>query len=397
MSVKPEEGSTAQFLNVATIKQGALRLATVLYSVVLSLLLGLYLTIGPVLNYNKIESDQRDMVTNMRILIPARQKAHNISMQTCVPNSLSIGALSNPVSLATVQKSRGRLPDPRFLGYDGFLQTINMMSVTPRMWQYYTALLPNVQPPPLAWNAQMLLNITFQIPSFFFPQAAQIYNTLPLKARPRFSYKYQTLESGLIESWIVDAKFSTSVRAFNISRTAIQGQIEVGILKEILVETRFETMDVPATYIEQDVSSTLYNGGKVTIKTVKDSSGNSVSCLKLFDVRSDCRQTVAVPVIHRVRAKRFEVVYVGNSSDYVAPTSGVSISVEVRDLQQPRPYSPPFGEFTIFFVGIAFLLVSLFTLIFWCYARFFVINRNVRLNNGEPPMFFQSLLKFRGW
>ncbi|EKX50022.1 hypothetical protein GUITHDRAFT_104420 [Guillardia theta CCMP2712] len=352
-------------------------------SVVLSLLLGLYLTIGPVLNYNKIESDQRDMVTNMRILIPARQKAHNISMQTCVPNSLSIGALSNPVSLATVQKSRGRLPDPRFLGYDGFLQTINMMSVTPRMWQYYTLNFCRFHP-----SSFLKLLRKAKLPeAYSVLKELQIYNTLPLKARPRFSYKYQ-----------VKLRYDEDGLQTIIHKLGVK----VGILKEILVETRFETMDVPATYIEQDVSSTLYNGGKVTIKTVKDSSGNSVSCLKLFDVRSDCRQTVAVPVIHRVRAKRFEVVYVGNSSDYVAPTvvnlaSGVSISVEVRDLQQPRPYSPPFGEFTIFFVGIAFLLVSLFTLIFWCYARFFVINRNVRLNNGEPPMFFQSLLKFRGW
>jgi hypothetical protein len=46
------------FLDVWSIKQGALRLQTLPISVVLMAILGLYLCIGAVLNYNEVDADQ---------------------------------------------------------------------------------------------------------------------------------------------------------------------------------------------------------------------------------------------------------------------------------------------------------------------------------------------------
>eukprot|EP00960_Hanusia_phi_P021849 647500-Hanusia_phi.AAC.4 len=137
-AVKPEVGSRAQFLNVSTIEQGALRVAPILCramfaglislmacetdSVVLLLLLGLYLTIGPVLNYNKIESDQRDMVDQEQRMCRHVPHSDQPDMDDVLQTALSLGAPSSAVSLETWKKARGKLPDPRFLDYDSFLQ-----------------------------------------------------------------------------------------------------------------------------------------------------------------------------------------------------------------------------------------------------------------------------------
>ena len=145
----------------------------------------------------------------MRILIPARQQAHNISMQTCVPvSSLSMLNLPHLSCCMTAEQFEHRntiqscvagnntevegeaagssisrlrrLPSGAVAGDTcGLTQPADHQhderhpsDVAVLHGQCFSApspphppqaLLPNVQPPPLAWNAQMLLNITFQV------------------------------------------------------------------------------------------------------------------------------------------------------------------------------------------------------------------------------------------
>ena len=70
----------------------------------------------------------------------------------------------------------------------------------------------------------------------------------------------------------------------------------------------------------------------------------------------------------------------------------------MRDLQQPRPYSPEFVGFgQPFFVGFGFLIGAVLLLFLWMGLRFYVVNKHVRENEGKPPMFYQGMLRFRGW
>jgi apolipoprotein N-acyltransferase len=53
----------------------------------------------------------------------------------------------------------------------------------------------------------------------------------------------------------------------------------------------------------------------------------------------------------------------------------VELSIEVRDLQQPRPYSPEFVGFgQPFFVGFGFLIGAVLLLFLWMGLRFYVVN-----------------------
>ncbi len=76
----------------------------------------------------------------------------------------------------------------------------------------------------------------------------------------------------------------------------------------------------------------------------------------------------------------------------------MELNIEVRDLQQPRPYSPEFVGFgQPFFVGFGFLIFAVLLLFLWMGLRFYVVNKHVRENEGKPPMFYQGMLRFRGW
>lgn len=74
-----DRGFSHILLDVYSIKQGALRIAVIPTASLLCLFVGLYLATSAVLNYNAEDSDQRDMITNMRLVLPARQAAHDKS------------------------------------------------------------------------------------------------------------------------------------------------------------------------------------------------------------------------------------------------------------------------------------------------------------------------------
>ena len=109
-------------LDVWSIKQGALRLQTMPVAVMLMAFMGLYFCVGAILNYNAMDADQvththtlycrvsgdivasmhimlihttlthtqRDMITNMRIMLPGRMSAHTVSRVKCKPESVSV-------------------------------------------------------------------------------------------------------------------------------------------------------------------------------------------------------------------------------------------------------------------------------------------------------------------
>jgi hypothetical protein len=62
-------GGTHLFLNVYSVQQGALRLRTLQYSILVVFFLGFYLSVASILNYSALDADARDMITNMRLLI----------------------------------------------------------------------------------------------------------------------------------------------------------------------------------------------------------------------------------------------------------------------------------------------------------------------------------------
>jgi len=126
-----------------------------------------------------------------------------------------------------------------------------------------------------------------------------------------------------------------------------------------------------------------------------------VSCEEVFEKVMECRDSVAMPHVHAVTARGWEVLYSGppsGASEKMAQALRADVEVEVRDLHQPKPYAPLFTGFgTPFFVGFSFLIAAIVDLVVWFVLRFHIVIRNVRENEGRPPMFYQGMLRFRGW
>lgn len=395
-------------LDVWSTKQGALRLQTLPFAVILVGIIGLYLCVGAVLNYNAIDADQRDIITNMRVMLPGRMTSHQVSREKCKPESVGIymGAAAFTASLDTVSKSRDELSDPRFLGYTEVLHPIIMLRKRKKgdymdviEWDYYATKFPALTLPEFRWDASLFLNITFKIDASDILQAAQLINAWPPDARPKLSYSLRANDNQL-EVWTVMAAYGASLRVYKISPANGEGAVTVSHVTSILVETRYDAMDVPATFIQTNVAASDYNQGKPVIKHVSV-GGQEVSCEDYFDLDARCRQTIYVPRIHHVSVEEYADIYQGKWSEAQAALSvprEVELSVTIRDLSQPRPYSPLFAGFgQPFFVGFGFLVGALLLFFLWLGLRFYVVNKHVRENEGKPPMFYQGMLRFRGW
>ena len=57
------------FLDVFSVRQGALRVRILLYFAFFLCFFGFYRSVGAILNYNAIDADARDMITNMRLFL----------------------------------------------------------------------------------------------------------------------------------------------------------------------------------------------------------------------------------------------------------------------------------------------------------------------------------------
>jgi len=408
---EPREGSGHEehiFLDVWSTKQGALRLQTMPLSVLLVGFIGLYLCVGAILNYNSIDADQRDIITNMRVMLPGRMTAHQKSREKCNPESVGVtmGTSAFTASLETIQKSRAKLSDPRLLGYTEVLHPIVMMRQRNKgdymdviEWDYYTTKFPTLLLPAFRWDASLFLNVTFNIDASDILQAAQLINTRPPDARPKLSYSLRANDDQL-EVWTVTAALGANLRVYKMSDPDALGVVTVSHVKSILVETRYDAIDVPATFIQTDVAASDYNQGKPVIKHVTV-GGEEVSCEVYFDLDERCRQTIYVPRIHDLSVEEYTKIYEGKWSKAQEPLAvprEVELAVTVRDMSQPRPYSPLFAGFgQPFFVGFGFLVSAMLLLFLWMGLRFYVVNKHVRENEGKPPMFYQGMLRYRGW
>ena len=395
-------------LDVWSTKQGALRLQTLPLAVLLVGFIGLYLCVGAILNYNSIDADQRDIITNMRVMLPGRMTAHQVSREKCKPESVGVymGASAFTASFDTVSKSRKELSDPRLLGYTEVLHPIIMLRKRNKgdhmdviEWDYYSAKFPALMLPEFRWDASLFLNITFKIDASDMLQAAQLFNAWPPDARPKLSYSLRANDNQ-IEVWTVMAAFGASLRAYKISPPDGDGAVTVSHATSILAETRYDAMDVPATFIQTKVAASDYNQGKPVIKHITV-GGQEVSCVAYFHRDARCRQTIYVPRIHQVSVQEYADIFRGKWSEAraaLAVPRELELVVTVRDLSQPRPFSPLFAGFgQPFFVGFGFLVSALLLLFLWLGLRFYVVNKHVRENEGKPPMFYQSMLRFRGW
>jgi hypothetical protein len=225
------EGGRAShvLLDVWSNKQGALRLQTIPFAVVLVALLGLYFCMGAILNYNTIDADQRDMITNMRIMLPGRISAHNIFKRVCKPESVGVltdGTDSVASSVDRQVKSRSRLSDPRLLAYWEVVHPMVMMRQgTPIDWVYYTTKLPPVAFPPFRWDAELFLNISFKLNPNDILQAIQVINTWNTKDRPKISYLGTDLNGERVVT--VSMEIQTSIPAYHISSPDSEGNVSV--------------------------------------------------------------------------------------------------------------------------------------------------------------------------
>jgi len=368
------------------------------------LFVGVYLCVSAVLNYNAEDSDQRDMVTNMRLTLPARLAAHARSKASCLPETVSLGLDGDRVPLQVVSKMREKLSDPRLLLYTEVLHPIVIMRQTSDNieWAYHTASDPTVAFPALAWDASLPLNITFQLTPGQILQSVQVINSWPALDRPVLSYRRTpgVNNDERRQVWNVDATFSGEVRAYKLDHSPVNGTLSVSYVSKVLIETRFDTVDVPATVIESNAASPRYNGGQPHLKQV---SGETGLCDALFDVVGECRDTIAVPRIHRIVPTEWKVAWKGAPQDAfeamraMAPHS-FPVLVEVRDMSQPRPYAPIMFAFGYpMFIGFGLTLGAFVLLFLWCGLRCHLVNINARENQGLPPMFYQGMRRFRGW
>jgi len=393
-----QTGVKFSFLDVHSTRQGSLRLWAMFYSVFILAFMGLYLTVGAVLNYNQEDADQRDMVTNFRLMLGGRIQAHEQNRNNSFPSEISMGngdvLTSSP--LASIEKSRAILTDPRLLPLWQVIQPMVAMRVTqdPIRWRYFEATLPSVSFPPFAWDAKLFVDMSFQIPAQEMLFSAQLFNALPKSKRPTMEYS-RTASDRQVLVWTITATFRESLRAFKVSHDA-QGNIEVQRVSKVLCEVGYSAMDIPATFIQVD------KDGRPDFKrvTVND---QTVSCEEdvYFQTIPECRNQVFVPFIQTVSALQHETIFAGPLQD-APPTLPqdlvAEVEVEVRDLHQPKPYAPLFTGFgEAFFVGFSLLLGAVITLVSWFVLRFHVVIRNVRVNEGRPPMFYQGMLRFRGW
>jgi hypothetical protein len=370
-------------LDVWSIKQGALRLQTRPFAVVLIFILGSYFCVGAILNYNEIDADQvadppialpacnvqapspvalirqhaqRDMITNMRVMLPGRMAAHQViksrhiapppypapphpapcpvppdlpentqvSRTKCKPEAVAVHTDSVSITsvLETQSKTRERLSDPRLLGYTEIVHPMVMMRqrfkgdfMDKIDWDYYTAKLPPIRLPPFRWDASLFLNMTFKIDPADILQATQMFNSWPPAARPKLSYNLRANDNN-VQVWIVQASLGANVRAYRISVPDIAGVVTVEHIKKVVLETSYDAMDVPATEVQTDVAAADYKNGqpdfkKIMIERGSDAKNTSapspreklqVSCEQYFDLDKRCRQTIYVPRIHKVSA-----------------------------------------------------------------------------------------------
>ena len=347
-----------------------------------------FLSTTAVLNYNAIDADQRDIVTNMRIMLPGRMMAHNKSREFCRPIDVGVNAGDESVqqALQSVVKSRERLSDPRLLSYTDVLHPMVMMRQRTAgdfmdfiTWEYYTATLPEITFPPFRWDAQLHFNVTFKIKTDHVLQAAQLYNMMKVQARPKMTYN-QLIDDNRKQVWRVFASLGTDVRAYEIERvppgsgmgskhSRDSDKFRVKHPSKVLIETRFEAMDVPATFVQTDVSAPDYNGEQPVIKEIEDENKTKKRCDKYFNELPECRDTVYVPRIHGLRVLEFAQIFEGKWSEARAVLSSpptVQLAVEIRDLSQPRPYAPKFFDFgRPFFTGFALLISAVLILFLW--------------------------------
>jgi hypothetical protein len=346
--------------------------------------------------------------------LPAPTTAQ-VSKEKCRPEAVGVHTDSGSVTtlLETISKSRERLSDPRLLGYTEIVHPMVMMRQRNKgdfmdviAWDYYTARLPQITFPPFRWDASLFLNMTFKIDPNDILQATQMFNSWPPAARPKLSYNLRDNHNN-VQVWIVQASFGASVRAYRISNPDAAGVVTVEHVKKVVLETSYDAMDVPATEVQTDVAAADYNKGQPVFKKIMVDTNVSagekmqVSCEQYFNLDAKCRQTIYVPRVHKVSAVEYAELYKGTwpgARTGLASPPVVELSVEVRDLQQPRPYSPEFVGFgQPFFVGFGFLISAVLLLFLWMGLRFYVVNKHVRENEGKPPMFYQGMLRFRGW
>jgi len=195
----------------------------------------------------------------------------------------------------------------------------------------------------------------------------------------------------------VGATFAARVQAYRIGY-APNGTLAVWHAHRLLVETRFEALDVPGTRSGADAASADYQGGRPELR-----EAGGQSCAALFDADPACRDTIAVPRVDRVSVLEWREAWRGAPADaWAAMRAGGAgahaVLVEVRDLSQPRPYAPLMTAFGApMFLGFALIVGALVLVLFWCGLRFHLININARENQGLPPMFYQGMRRFRGW
>jgi len=404
---KAQTGVKFSCFDVYSSRQGSLRLWPMPYAVLLLVFLGLYLCIGAVLSYNQEDADQRDMITNLRMFIEGRIRAHELNFDFPFPEEVSMtgGEISTELPLTEVIKSRDILTDPRLLPLWAVLQPMVAMREmnAPIRWRYYLATLPSVAFPPFAWDASLNLDVTFKLAPEDMLPGAQILNSLPPRKRPRMAYTQTASDNDLISQvWTITATFSESMRAFKIEHDN-RGSITVSRVTKVECDIRYTSVDVPATVTETDASRPQYREGRPALSLVELDNGQTVSCgePEYFQTIPECREARFMPHIHALTAIEFEELYSGpvqGAPRALSQPLRAEVTVEVRDLYQPKPYAPLMTEFgEPFFVGFSLLLGAIITLVFWCVLRCHVVIRNVRVNEGLPPMFYQGMRRFRGW
>lgn len=271
-------------------------------------------------------------------------------------------------------------------------------------WTYYTASIRAVPMPPFSFNASLEVNLSVPVDPAGLLFAAQLYNALPVASRPSLMTASvgPTPDPATGGQWNAWAAFRAAAAPYRLTGPDAAGNVTVTGLSSMLIEARYQATEVPATRVQTDVSAADYTGGRPAIISV-EAEGAAASCEQaaVFARVATCRSTVAVPVMVDVTpAYGAAPLYTGRLSGLRSfrPPAAADLQVQLRDYGQPRPYAPAFSDFgVVFFLGLSFLLGAFFSVVAWWCLRFYVVNKNVRENDGAPPMFFQGMLRYRGW